>query len=374
MPDTPHIVLIGAGHAHLHVAAHADQLIGAGARVTLISPGDFWYSGMASGMLGGDYDDADDRLDPKALVEHAGGRFLPGFVEAIDRRRRLLHLSAGPPVAYDWVSLNLGSRVDTSAIRGLEASAAVIPAKPIDNLWRLRGELESALAAPDPLPRLVVVGGGPTGAELAANLLALGARYGRRLELTLASDGPRLLPDAPRAASAWLSRRLVRRGLRLALGARARAYEEDRLVLDNGSSLACDRLIVATGLVAPTLTRELGLENDPDQGLAVTPALHAHGDDRLFAVGDCAWRPDAPHPKLGVFGVRQAPLLLNNLRASLTGEPLQAYHPQRRYLSILNLGDARGLALWGSLWWSGRSALKLKRRLDHRFMAGYRQS
>ncbi|HET8791328.1 MAG TPA: FAD-dependent oxidoreductase [Modicisalibacter sp.] len=372
MSDAPHIVLVGAGHAHLHVAAHAGQLLQAGAAVTLISPGDFWYSGMASGMLGGDYTESDDRLDPAALIESAGGSFLPGYVTAIDRKRRLLHLAEGPPVAYDLVSLNLGSRVDMSIIRGLSNSAASWPAKPVSNLWCLREALESALASAATLPRLAVVGGGPTGVELAANLLGLGERYGRQFEITLISASPRLLPDAPRGASAWVTRRLHRRGLRLELGANALAYAEGQLTLDDASVIACDRVLVATGLIAPGLVSELGLEHDPYQGLAIAPTLHAIDDERLFAVGDCAWLPDSPYPKLGVFGVRQAPILLHNLIASLHGEPLEAYQPQQRYLSILNLGDSRGLALWGPLWWPGRLALKAKRRLDHRFMDRHR--
>lgn len=372
MPDVPHIVLVGAGHAHLHVAAQAERLIDAGATVTLISPGDFWYSGIASGMLGGDYTDDDDRLDPAALIQRAGGHFLPGRVVAIDRTRRLLHLAEGAPVAYDWVSLNLGSRIDVSVVRGLEGSAAAWPAKPVANLWRLREALESALASAAELPRLVVVGGGPTGVELAANLLALGERYGRRFEISLVSASPRLLPDAPRGAGNWVARRLCRRGLRLELGANATAYADGVVTLGDGTTLPADRVLVASGLVAPQLTSELALEHDPHQGLAITPALHAYGDERLFAVGDCAWLPGAPYPKLGVFGVRQAPILLHNLIASLRGEPLREYQPQRRYLSILNLGNGRGLALWGPLWWRGRLALKAKRRLDHRFMAHYR--
>lgn len=373
MPDTPHIVLVGAGHAHLHVAAQAKQMIDAGAAVTLVSPGDFWYSGMASGMLGGDYTDDRDRLDPAALIESAGGSFLPGQVVAIDRKRRLLHLAEGAPLAYDWASLNLGSRVDASSIRGLGTSAAAWPAKPVSNLWCLREALESALGDAATLPRLAVVGGGPTGVELAANLLGLGERYGRRFEISLISASPRLLPNAPRGASAWVTRRLHRRGLRLELGANAIAYDEGRLTLDDASSIPCDRVLIASGLIAPKLIGELGLEHDPYQGLAIAPTLQAIDDERLFAVGDCAWLPDSPYPKLGVFGVRQAPILLHNLIASLRGDPLQAYRPQRRYLSILNLGDSRGLALWGPLWWPGRLALKAKRRLDHRFMDGYRR-
>lgn len=372
MDETTNIVLVGAGHAHLHLAAQAGRLIERGAHVTLISPGDFWYSGMASGMLGGDYRDDEDRLDPAALIHAAGGDFIRDRVVGIDRQARQLRLAESPPLAYDLLSLNLGSRVETSPVIGLGGDAHVWPAKPVGRLWRLRQLLETALAADAPLPRLAVIGGGPTGVELTANLLALGERYGRELEISLVSASERLLPEAPRSAGRWVARRLYRRGARLELAASAVFWEPGQLRLDDGSTVAADHVVVATGLVAPDLVGELGLRSDARQGLAITSALHTPEDSRIFAVGDCAWLESAPYPKLGVFGVRQAPILLANLEARLAGEPFRHFQPQRRYLSIINLGDGRGLGLWGRLWWRGRSALTLKRYLDHRFMAGYR--
>ncbi|MGC3873544.1 NAD(P)/FAD-dependent oxidoreductase [Halomonas sp. GXIMD04776] len=372
MTDTFHIILVGAGHAHLHVAANAAQLIDAGARVTLLSPGNFWYSGMASGMLGGEYSDSDDSLDPAALIEGAGGRFIRDRVIAIDRNERVLHLAKGDPLSFDLLSLNLGSRVDSPTISGIEEAQGVWPAKPIDGLYQLRELLESALADSASLPRLAVIGGGPTGVELAANLLSLSERYGRPFDISLVSASKRLLEHSPRSASAWLARRLRRRGLRIEMSASAVAYRQGQLVLDDGMQLPADHIVLATGLVAPLLTGELDLEHHPHHGLAVTPALHTPYDDRIFAVGDCAWLKDSPYPKLGVFGVRQGPILLHNLIAHLRNESFKSFHPQRRYLSILNFGDGRGMALWGHFWWPGRLAMKTKRRLDHDFMQRYR--
>ena len=75
----------------------------------------------------------------------------------------------------------------------------------------------------------------------------------------------------------------------------------------------------------------------------------------------------APRPPAGVFGVRAAPILLHNLLAARGGARLP-YRPQRRWLSIMDLGDRTGLAVRGRVWWLGRSALWLKRRLDLGFV------
>jgi len=96
-------------------------------------------------------------------------------------------------------------------------------------------------------------------------------------------------------------------------------------------------------------------------------------DPRIFAVGDCASFREHCLPKVGVYGVRAAPVLLHNLRASVLDKPLQHYEPQQRYLGVMNLGWGCGLAWRGNRWWQGRSALWLKDRIDRRFIARYRQ-
>ena len=63
------IGLIGGGHAHLHIIANAEKFRLAGLTLTLIDPGDFWYSGMASGLLGGSYKPDNLRIDLAALCK-----------------------------------------------------------------------------------------------------------------------------------------------------------------------------------------------------------------------------------------------------------------------------------------------------------------
>jgi len=64
-----------------------------------------------------------------------------------------------------------------------------------------------------------------------------------------------------------------------------------------------------------------------------------------------------------------ANVLIVNLCALANGAALRPYHPQKRWLSILDLGDGAALAMRGRLWWAGRGALWLKRRLDLGFVA-----
>ena len=75
-PNQPVVVLVGAGHAHLHIANQAADYVDAGARLILIDPGKFWYSGMATGLLGGRYEPEDDQINPGELIRRRGGEFI----------------------------------------------------------------------------------------------------------------------------------------------------------------------------------------------------------------------------------------------------------------------------------------------------------
>jgi hypothetical protein len=132
--------------------------------------------------------------------------------------------------------------------------------------------------------------------------------------------------------------------------------------------LDCDAMLLATGLVAPDLTASLGLEVDDQGRLVTTATLQSISDPRVFAVGDCAVIAGAARPCAGVFGVRAAPILVRNLMALSQNSPLEAYRPQTRWLSIMDLGDGTGLALWGRAWWLGTISLNWKRWLDLGFV------
>jgi NADH dehydrogenase FAD-containing subunit len=112
------VILAGAGHAHLYVAARAESFVQLGTQVVLIEPDEFWYSGLATGMPGGMYEAAEDRLDPRTLIEAHGGEFSRERVESVDTDAQQVRLADGTELAYDLLSINAGSRVNPDAIRG----------------------------------------------------------------------------------------------------------------------------------------------------------------------------------------------------------------------------------------------------------------
>jgi pyruvate/2-oxoglutarate dehydrogenase complex dihydrolipoamide dehydrogenase (E3) component len=146
----------------------------------------------------------------------------------------------------------------------------------LDGVWTTR-DATSTTTVPD---RLLVLGGGPAGVELAQALHRLGA------EVVVVEAAPHLLPREPASLATALGDALQRDGLELALGATARAARSDGgdfvLELDDGRELRGDRLLVATGRrprVADLGLETVGVEANP-HGIAV--------DDRLCA-GDGVW-------------------------------------------------------------------------------------
>ncbi len=362
------VILVGAGHAHLHVARHAGAFAARDTELVLVDPGDFWYSGLATGLLGGAYEAADDRIDAEALINRYGGRFIRNRAVGLTPSERRVQFASGQSMPYDAISWNIGSRVATD-IPGSD-SPHVWTVKPIANLWRLRKHVESI--EPEKPLSITVIGGGASACEVAANMNALFRRCEKQAQIRLLSRSRSLLPNFSTGAGKRLCRVLRSRGVDVRFDSEVARIESTHLLLTEGSRFSSDLVIVATGLVPPPEISNLPLPVKEREGLQVTPELHSPADPLVFGAGDCIAFANRSLPKLGVFGVRQAPVLLYNLLATLDGKPLHEYRPQKHALSILNLGDGTGLATWWHLWLHGKCMLRLKNHLDQRFLSRYR--
>lgn len=391
------VILVGGGHAHLHVAAQAGRFDEVDAEVLLVDPEDFWYSGMAPGVLGERYEPEASRVDLGRLASRSGFRYVRDRVVGVDPDLSMVRLETGEDLPYDALSLDVGSAVTAEGIEGAEHA---IPAKPIRGLLWIR---EFLVNPPGPV---IVVGGGATGCEVAANVAV---RLGRREEeaaeatsgggraaaggagpapggdgevppVTLVSAGPRLLESLSAGAGRRAERRLRALGVDVRTDAPVAAVAPrtadggrpgTAVTLEDGRVIEGSETVLATGLAAPAWIGEQGLPTGPTGGLAVDATLRAEGRTDVFGAGDCIDFGPRPLPNLGVYAVREAPVLLENLLATLAGRPLRPYRPQRRALRILNLGDGTALAAWGGLAWMGRGPMAWKEWLDRRFVDRY---
>lgn len=367
------IVLVGMGHTHLILAENLAPFQKAGAQVTFIDPTGFWYSGLATGVLSGMYPEQFDHIDAAESITRRGGRCIRANLVRLDRDAKTITLDTGRTIRYDLLSFNIGSRVPMEKIPG--ASEYAVPVKPIGSLPGIRDRLieifrraQSASAAP---PKIAVVGAGLTGCEIAACIHALAANCRTAAHITLVTRADRILSSQTQTASRKLARHLSGRGINILTGRSVTRIESGAVITESGQPIPADCIILAAGLAAPERTRDLELPLADDGSILVNECLHCPADPAVFAVGDCAAFASRPLKKIGVFAVRQAPVLKHNLIASLQGRPLKKFRPQKKYLLILNLGNGTGLALRRPFSVLCPLMMKAKDRIDRRFLNRY---
>jgi NADH dehydrogenase FAD-containing subunit len=138
--------------------------------------------------------------------------------------------------------------------------------------------------------------------------------------------------------------------------------------LTSGESRPCDFLFMAVGVKPSSLFRDSGIPTGEDGGLLVNRFLQSVTHPELFGGGDCIRFEPRPLAKVGVYAVRQNPVLLQNLQRTLGGGGLIPFAPQQDYLLAFNMGDGTAVVRWKSLVFDGRLGFFLKDYLDRSFM------
>lgn len=362
-PAVKDLVFVGGGHAHALVLLRWAMAPLPGVRLTLVNPGPAApYTGMLPGFIAGHYRRDEIMIDLIRLARQAGARVILDRALGIDRDRRLLHLAGRPPVAYDLLSLDIGIGSDLPDIPGYGAHA--VAAKP---LGRYAEAWETFLARAPQKVRLVVIGGGVGGVELALASQHRLAGLGHLAEITVVERTASVLPNIGRAARERLLHHAAEVGIRFVTGVEVAEITAGAVRLTTGETLPSDFTLSVAGTRPQGWLGETGLAMH--QGfVAVSPTLQS-SDPMIFAAGDCAHLTHAPRPKAGVFAVREAPVLLHNLRAALTGGAMTAYQPQRDYLKLVSTGGRGAVADKFGLRSGGAWLWRIKDRIDRKFMA-----
>jgi NADH dehydrogenase FAD-containing subunit len=366
-----HLVLVGGGHAHLTCLKNLRHYVARGHRVTLISLAPHhYYSGMGPGMLAGTYVPQEIRFNVKKMAETAGGAFVAGAVTRIDASQRRLYLASGEEIAFEVVSFNTGSAIPLGPVT-VQNGANIFKVKPIENLLKARAVLQELAKSGN--PRILVVGGGPAGLEVAANTWKLIHRQGGEARITLQA-GKRLLAHFPDKVRRLALASLEARHIEVMEGAHLSALSGGGAVLDNGREIPFDAAFLALGVQPSPIFADSGMATGPDGGMLVNEYLHAVDYPHIFGGGDCISFQPQPLAKVGVYAVRQNPVLYHNLLAALEGRELIPFDPGGAYLLIFNMGNGKGI-FWKKNWvWGGRLAFYLKDYIDRRFMRTFQVS
>ena len=352
------------------VLINLHKYVARGHGVTLIGPSPYhYYSGMGPGLLSGIYRPQEVRFYVKKMVEDRGASFIQDTVTRIDPDQKVLILKSGNKVQYDVVSFNTGSYVpvDSDAVRGEN----IFTVKPIENLMKVRKMLKAGLSTKT--PQLLIVGGGAAALELTGNLWRLVHSLGTAASITVLG-GRHFLSSMPQKAQLYARKSLVTRNIDIVEGANASRLTDSRAVMEDGREVPFDLALLAWGIRPSHLFCESGLPTGKDGGLLVNAYLQSVAYPEIFGGGDCISFEKRPLDKVGVYAVRQNPVLYTNLLAALEDKDLEAFQPQDTYLLIYNLGNGTGIFYRGKRVWKGRPIFHLKDYIDRKFMRKFQVS
>ena len=339
MPTTyghkPRIVIVGAGFAGLAVA---QGLRRERADITLI---DRQNHHLFQPLL---YQVATAGLSPAEIawpVRHlmrrqANARVLMGEVTAIDTARKVVTLDRGP-IAYDMLVLATGA---THGYFGRDEWASYAPGlKTLDDATAIRRRIllafERAEMASNPeecarLLTIAIVGGGPTGVELAGAVAELARRAlardfraidPARTRVLLVEAGPRLLANFPEPLARYTAEALARIGVEVRLG-QAVTHCDAEGVRIGAEFVRAGTVVWAAGVRASPAARWLGIEADRAGRVPVGPELRAPGQADIYVIGDTALakNPDgAPQPGIAPVAKQQGAYVARALAARIAG-------------------------------------------------------
>ncbi len=378
VPVLKDLVLLGGGHTHVAVLRRFGMRPMPGVRLTVVARDVHTpYSGMLPGLVAGHYGFDDVHIDLGPLCQFARARLVHAAAIGLDLEAREIRCVDRPPIRFDLLSINIGATPSLTEVPG--AAEAVVPVKPISNFVDRWDQLRARIAARPGAVRVGVVGAGAGGVELALAVNhALGDQFealGRArtsADVHLFEAGDTILPTHNRGMRDRLRRHLDRHGLRLHLGQAVTAVEPGQVTLADGSRVELDEILWVTRAGAAPWLRRSGLAVDDAGSVEVDASLQSVSHPGIFAAGDVAVVVDHPREKAGVFAVRQGPPLTANLRRALLGQPLEPFHPQRRFLTLVSTGDRYAVGSRGLLAFEGRWAWRWKDWIDRRFMSRYR--
>jgi selenide,water dikinase len=417
-PVLKDLVLIGGGHSHVGVLRSFGMEPMPGVRLTLISSDvQAPYSGMLPGLIAGHYTFDEAHIELMPLARFAGARFLHDEVVGVDLQAKTVRFRERPPLPFDVLSINIGA---TPGLRVEGAAGSVVPVKPIGGFWRRWEVLRDRCLARRDDTHIGVVGGGAGGVEVLLavqyrlrELLAGRHRSASHLRFHLATASDEILPTHNERVRAKFRRVLGERSVNVltdhevvrverlgttesAGGAGtpgAAAISSDSGGGEDGAGepaapadldrpyrlhfarghLDVDEVLWVTTARGADWPGNSGLETDEGGFIKVDEALRSLSHPDVFAAGDIAAVVDHPRPKAGVFAVRQAPLLAENLRLRLLHEEPRPFRPQREFLSLISTGDRYAIASRGVWALEGRWVWRWKDGIDRRFMARYNE-
>lgn len=372
----PHVLIVGGGFAGLWAAR---ALARAPVRITLLDRGNhhlfqpLLYQVATAGLS------SPDIAAPlrHILRKQENVTVLMGEAIAVDSAQNIVRMADGDTLGYDFLLLASGA---THAYFGHDDWAAHAPGlKTLDDALLIRRRILSAFeraeASDDEAERkaqltFAIVGGGPTGVELAGTLAEIARqtlkREFRRIDprqarVLLLEAGPRVLSTFPESLSAKAQQQLERLGVEVRTGSAVTRIDAGSVTLGD-ERIATHTVLWAAGVAASPLARSLGVTLDRAGRVPVEPDLSVPGQPQIFVAGDLATLQQEngkPVPGVAPAAKQMGNHVAAAIQARIAGRATKPFHYQDwgnlatigRRAAIVDLGKLRfsGFFAW-SFW------------------------
>ena len=254
-------------------------------------------------------------------------------VSTVDTTTKVIQTEIGN-LHYDYLVVGIGA--DTNWYGNEKIKANAIPMKSVSEALFLRNTIfedyERAVTAETPERRqrymdIVIVGGGPTGVEIAGALAEM-KRYivpkdyhdldGLEIDLHLVHGNDRLLNTMSEESSAAAEKFLRGLGVHLHLDKVVKDYDGETVVIDDGSTIKADKVIWAAGITGNKIAGLPEAALTKGNRLKVNAFNQLEGDESIYAIGDICWQTEEKyptgHPQVAQVAIQQAALLATNLK------------------------------------------------------------
>jgi NADH dehydrogenase len=387
-PATPRIVIVGAGFGGLSAAK---ALARAPAQVVVIDERNYHlFQPLLYQVATAGLSPADIAAPIRGIVRRQKNtHVMLGSVTGVDVAGRAVLLGQRR-VPYDYLIVATGAR---HAYFGHEEWAAVAPGlKKIDDATRVRRKILIALERAEDeedaaerrrLMTFVVVGGGPTGVEMAGSIAELAkvalamdfrAIDPRKSRIVLIEAGPRVLPAFPEPLSAVAQRRLQRLGVEVRLGTPVTGCDAAGVTVGS-ERIECRTIIWAAGVAASPAAEWLGAAHDHLGRVNVERDLSLPGHDDIFVIGDTARLDDAtgkPLPGLAPVAKQQGKYVARLIAARLAGRPPPPAFRYRHAGNLATIGRTAAVVDFGFLRLTGFVAWVVWSLAHIYFLIGFR--
>jgi len=372
----PRVVVVGAGFGGLHVAA---KLARADVDVLVLDRNNyhgFWpllYQVATAGL-----DPASIAYPARAILrKYRNTQFLMAQVSGVDFERKLV-LSGEQALPYDYLVLAAGSANNYFGDTAL--AAHTFGMKDLNEAEQLRNQLlrayERAVIEHDPARRaalltLVIVGGGPTGVELAGAFAELIRHVLRKdypmldfaqARVLLVEADDRILGSFPEWLQHSARKRLEKMGVEVKLRAAVAAVDSDTVTFKDGTQINSSTVVWAAGVRAAELVDALGLAVGRSARVKVTPKLNLPDRPEVFVIGDMAYleseKSGQAYPMVAQVAMQMGTQAARNICALIEERPLVAFHYfDKGQMATIGrraaVFDAFGIRLSGFLAWIG---------------------